>query len=295
MDVEEITERLVRRFGVEVTGWCTRVPVLADELAGRWSLTLGVPLAAGASSVVLGCRLADGTAAVLKLSPDPEFLAEQVAMLGWLGPSGRVPGVFAADREGVLMEAVEPGTMADELPRPPTAAQWSQLLTALHGIDPPPDARRSLLARCEEFFTRIGRRLTDPRIAARISPEIWNRALDRCRHLVATASDRVMLHGDLHLGNVLDAGPSGGLIAIDPKVCVGDPCFDAVDYLLAAAGTAPDHSAVTTRCQALADIHGLDEDRLHDWCRAIAPVIAVSLLTNPTAEHAVAELLTLAH
>lgn len=82
------------------------------------------------------------------------------------GPVRPVPGVLAADREGVLMEAVEPGTMVNELPCPPTAAQWSELLTALHGIDPPPDARRTLLDRCEEFFARIGRRLSDPRIAA---------------------------------------------------------------------------------------------------------------------------------
>jgi streptomycin 6-kinase len=45
----------------------------------------------------------------------------------------------------------------------------------------------------------------------------------------------VLLHGDLHLGNVLDGGPSRGLVAIDPKACLGDPCFDAVDYVVVIA------------------------------------------------------------
>jgi hypothetical protein len=46
--------------------------------------------------------------------------------------------------------------------------------------------------------------------------------------LLDTQTTTVLLHGDLHLGNALDGGPSRGLIAIDPKACVGDPCFDAV-------------------------------------------------------------------
>jgi streptomycin 6-kinase len=293
VDIEEITARLTRRFGSGVAGWCAGVPALADELAKRWSLTLGAPLPAGASSVVLGCRRPDGTAAVLKLSPEPEFLAEQVAMLRRLAPSGRVPAVLAADRDGLLMEAVEPGTAVDALPDPPTVAQWSELLTALHGVDPPPAGVRTLLARCEEAFGRIGRRLADPRIAARISAATWDRALDRCRALIASTPRAVLLHGDLHLGNVLDAGRRG-LVAIDPKVCVGDPCWDAVDYVLDAAGTARDHTAVTDRCRALAMAHPLDEDRLHTWSRAIAPVIAVSLIPYPAMDHAVDELLVLA-
>ena len=293
----------MRRFGPQVAGWCAGVPALAGDLAARWSLTLDEVIPDGASSVVLTCRLPDGTPAVLKLCPDRQFLAEQADMLGWLAGSGRVPAVYATDPEGLLMEAIQPGIAADELPHPPTERQWAQLLTALHGVAAPPNPPRDLRARCEEFFARIGRRLADPRIGARISDATWNRALHRCRHLLDTQHTQVLLHGDLHLGNVLDAGPHRALVAIDPKVCLGDPCYDAVDYLLEAAGstpdhsapdhTAPDHSAVTTRCQNLARLHDLDPDRLHAWCRALAPVTAVSMIPTGN-EPATAELLALA-
>ena len=293
MNVDELTSRLVRRFGDEVTGWCAAVPALAGELVAEWSLTLGAPLSQGASSVALRCRLADGTPAVLKLSPDREFLAEQVRALRLLTPSGRVPVVLAARPEAVLMEAIEPGIAADELADPPTVRQWSDLLTDLHRIDPPPGSR-TLAARCEEFFTRIGRRLAEPRIAGRVSPAMWARAMDRCRALLATQPVSVLLHGDLHLGNVLHAGPIRGLVAIDPKACLGDPCFDAVDYLLAAAGDPADPHAVTTRSDAFAETHGLDPDRLRTWCRAVAPVVAVALISCQADELAIAELLALA-
>jgi len=290
MDVEEITTRLARRFGPGVAQWSAGVPALAADLAARWGLTLGAPFSQGASSVALRCHLPDGTPAALKLSPDRGFLAEQVAMLRLFAPSGRVPAVLATDQHAVLMEAVRPGIAADELASPPSPHQWADLLAALHATAAPADPPPHLRARCEEFYARIGRRLADPAIGARISNATWNRSMDRCHALLATERTRVLLHGDLHLGNVLDGGPTRGLVAIDPKVHVGDPCFDAVDYVLDAAG----REGVAGRCHALAEAHGLDPDRLHEWCRVVAPVTAVSLVAAGNAEPAVAELLALA-
>lgn len=96
--------------------------------------------------------------------------------------------------------------------------------------------RRGLRERCAEFFTRIGRRLTEPMIAAQISRDTWNLAAQRCDDLLNTQQDPVLLHGDLHMGNVLDGGRSRGWVAIDPKACVGDRCFDAVRYPVRAGG-----------------------------------------------------------
>ena len=74
------------------------------------------------------------------------------------------------------------------------------------------------------------------------------------------------------------------------RSCTGDPCFDTVDYLLDGAGG----DGVEARCTALAVASGLDEDRLGAWCRAIAPIVAITRLRCPDAQRVVAELLTLA-
>jgi len=99
----------------------------------------------------------------------------------------------------------------------------------------------------------------------------------------------VLLHGDLHLGNALDGGPSRGLIAIDPKACLGDPCFDAVDYVVAGAGL----EGVEARCQRVATACGLDGDRLYAWSRVIAPMVAIAYLTYDGPKPAIDELLAL--
>ena len=79
-------------------------------------------------------------------------------------------------------------------------------------------------------------------------------------------------------------------MAIDPRACVGDPCFDAVDYLLDGAGS----DGVDARCAALAAASGLDAGRLVEWCRAIAAIVAIAYLGRPGRERAIPELLTLA-
>lgn len=290
--VTEITARLSRRFGPAVAGWCAAVPALAEELAGRWRLALGDAYADGASSVALRCTQSDGTPAVLKLSPDPPFLAGQAEALRLFAPGGKVPAVLAADTGAgaVLLESIEPGTCADELPDPPTAQEWGSLIRALHCAGPPPGFPLDVRGRCDEAFARIGRRLAEPQIGEQVRPADLDRGAHRYGVLLATQPTQVLLHGDLHLGNVLDGGPARGLVAIDPRACVGDPCFDAVDYLLDGAG----RDGVAARCDALAAASGLDPDRLHAWCRAIAPIIAIGRLGQPGQDQAVAELLVLA-
>ncbi|MFJ5816442.1 aminoglycoside phosphotransferase family protein [Streptomyces sp. NPDC093108] len=291
MNREEIGARLVARFGPEAEGWLAGVPDLAARLAAQWGFVLGELFESGASSVVFRCQWPDGTPAVLKLSPDRALLTKQVEMLRVFAPSGRVPAVLSADAEAgaMVLEEVLPGTEAEDMPQTSLPQQWGELLAALHGVAPPAHWPLDLRGRCDEAFVRIGRRLSEPAIGARIGQAAWQRAIRRCETLLDSRAGLVLLHGDLHLGNVLDGGPSRGLIAIDPKACVGDPCFDAVDYVVAGAG----QEGVEARCQRVATACGLDGDRLYAWSRVIAPMAAIAHLTHDGPEAVIDELLAL--
>jgi len=288
----EVGARLAARFGPEAESWLAGVPSLAARLASRWGFVLGEPFESGASSVVMRCQWPDGTPSVLKLSPDRALLTQQVEMLGLFGPSRRVPAVLAADPEtgAMVLEEVLPGTEAEDLPQTSLPQRWGELLAALHAVTPPPRWPLDLRGRCDEAFVRIGRRLSEPAIGARIDQATWWRAIRRCAMLLNTQDRLVLLHGDLHLGNVLDGGLSRGLVAIDPKACIGDPCFDAVDYVVAGAA----QEGVEARCQRVANACGLDGDRLYAWSRVIAPMAAIGHLTYGGPEPAIDELLALA-
>jgi streptomycin 6-kinase len=92
--------------------------------------------------------------------------------------------------------------------------------------------------------------------------------------LLADPRDVVVLHGDIHHGNVLDGGDRGWL-AIDPKGLLGERAFDFVNILRnpdAAAALAPgrfDHQV-----KVLAAAASIERRRLLDWTLAFAGLSA---------------------
>lgn len=266
---------LADRFGAErATAFGRSLPRLVAELTERWGLQTEALYPSGATSVVLAVRDRSGTTGVLKLSPDTAFLDHQVGMLRHLGPTGRAPGILRQDAGAgaVLLERVEPGDTLDSLrATPPTPRDWADLLADLHGT-PTAGVPDRLQDRCAEMFERIGAR--QQRVREHVPDTVWDAAVADCRDLLRTGREQVVIHGDLHLGNVLDGGDRG-LVVIDPKLCVGDRCFDMVDFVV----TGGDVPVMLGRAEQLAALVHTDPDRLLRWCRVNAVVSAVSLLT----------------
>jgi streptomycin 6-kinase len=288
---DAITAKLVRRFGPGAAEWTAGLSASVASLARQWRLDVGEPFDGGALSVVIRVTGADGRPAVLKLSPDAASLAEQAGMLHLFEPSGRVPAVLADAPGALLLEAVQPGTAMDDVPQQPTPAQFAELLADLHAVDPPPGvALRDVRVLADEFVRGGMGQLTEPTVAARLHRSDFERALEELDTLSATPSPTVLLHGDLHLGNVLDGGPRG-LVAIDPMACVGDRCWDAVDYVLDGADR---RDGIEYRLHALSTEARLDAERLYAWCRVVAAATAIQALRHGGQERVVDELLALA-
>lgn len=267
---------LADRFGqVRAAAFARVLPTLVRGIVGRWDLAVEDLYEAGATSVVLAVRTAAQQPAVLKLSPDPVFLDHQVAMLLHLAPTGRVPRVIASEAGAVLMEQIVPGhPVASLRAAPPTPAQWAELLSDVHSTTVT-GVEGFLEQRCEEMFERIGARQGGPKVRPYVPQPAWEAAVRTCRTLLHTGEEQVVIHGDLHLGNVLEGGDHG-LVVIDPKLCLGDRCFDMVDFVL----IGDDPHVWIARLRALAPLVGLGSPlgvaRLLAWSRVNAVVTAVS-------------------
>lgn len=255
IDLEVTSARLTARYGKLAHRWVPALPERLRALAAAWDLRIGAELQPANSSVVLRCDGPQGEA-ILKLSPNVHALAEQVDALRQFAPSGRVPAVLAVDKGAVLLEAVHPGTVVEELPVPPAAGEYARFLDDLHMAGDPASAPRSLADWVSAHFTVAASRGAD-----------LDQARALCDELLRTATGSVLLHGDLHFGNVLSSD-SRGLIAVGPKTCAGDRCFDAVDYVLEGLNRAE----MVRRRNALAAAAGLDPERLDAWCRVTAPI-----------------------
>jgi streptomycin 6-kinase len=263
LDLNEITERFTSFPGKLNHRWVSALPGQLAGLADQWELELGEDLGSeiGADftsavySVVVSCTGPQGDA-VVKLAADSYALAEEVAMLRQFAPSGRVPAVLATAKGAVLLEAVRPGTPVELLPEPPAPADYARFLDDLHSVGDPASAPRDVADWLQLMYGWTERAGVDVAESRRITAE-----------LLAAPADRVLLHGDLHLGNVL-ASDTRGLMARSPIACVGERCFDAADYVLEGW----DRAAMVWRRDELARATGLDLDRLDAWCRALAPL-----------------------
>ncbi|MCW3000340.1 MAG: hypothetical protein JWN65_3889 [Solirubrobacterales bacterium] len=293
---EATRSRLVARFGAAVGPWWARLPGMVDDLAARWDLVVGEPVGRGNTSLVLRCRRGDGRRAILKLTPDPRLCGAEALVLGAWRSSGRVPLLWGCDAAlgALLLEAIPDETPLAQRPGGVALGDVAELIGALHrtGVPAVGDGVVSLADRVQFVFAHwIERHGRDPAVASLVPGRRLERGRELARRLAAGGGARVLLHGDLHPGNVLHGGAPRGLVAIDPRPCVGDPAFDAVDWVFWRAEH-PD--AWAGRSRQLATALDCDHERLWSWCAAFAAMLAAGKAARGEAPGEVGALLALA-
>lgn len=245
--------------------WLRRLPRVLEDLAGRWSLTVGAPFDGAEVSCawVAPVTRADGTTAVLKLGmPHLEGEHELEGLRFWDGD----PTVRLLDADGelgaMLLERCEPGTVLRELPEPRQDLVIARLLRRLWRAPAAPHPFRPLAAMLAAWSQET---VAD---AARWPDSGLVRAgLRLFDELPRSAPAQVLLATDLHAGNVLRARREPWLV-IDPKPFVGDPAYDATQHLLdcrARLRVDPDRTI-----RRFADLLGVEPGRVRLWLFARA-------------------------
>jgi streptomycin 6-kinase len=225
------------------------------------------PRSLGGGFVALVCEATrDGEPVVLKVNPrghrDAAQLAGEAAALAFWAPTGAVPSVFDSRDGGltILLERLVPGTVLER-----TSIDWDDrlallgaLAARLHEHKPPADLGVSM-----SDFAR------DWREALAGEPEL----LGELDELIAPAEDDVLVHADLHGGNVLLHGEDWKVI--DPKSVRGNRHADIWALIEPDAPplpTAP-RAAVRTawaRVERYARAAGMDAECAGAWARVRA-------------------------
>lgn len=294
---EATLTRLRRRFGAQADAWWGRLPAVVEQLAGRWQLVMGDPVGRGNTSLVVRCQVLGRGPAILKLIPDQALAAiEAVVLRGW-EPTGCVPPLWGHDKAAgaLLLEAIPNEIPLWESRTQVNLADVAGLIGALHqsGAAVAADGVVSLADRVEFIYGFWADRYSHtPEVTRVVSAARLSRAHELARALATPDQvPPVLLHGDLHPGNVLDGGTGRGLIAIDPRPCVGDPAFDVVDWVF---WLTSEPGTWNVRARELAAALHLDPQRIMDWCAAFAaPLAAGKIVRGAPADH-ITSLLSLA-
>ncbi len=209
------------------------LPKTIQHYLSRWQAEwTGESLKQGYLGYVLPCRRRDGTAAILKLSPDAQGAEEQAtALSAWAG-DGAVPLLaksFEENGAALLIGRIAPGVALRPLDDP-AGERIARCLQRLAHI-PASSVRCSLPSGLERLHALIA---ANARHLRALSPSL-RRYQDRIIAL-ANAVGRshgpqergVLLHGDLHAGNLL-LGSNNELVVIDPTPALGEPEQDIGD------------------------------------------------------------------
>ena len=251
----------------------------------RWNLeAAGEPLKTP-SAVLLPVQR-DGMPAMLKVAHEIEERRGGRLMAWWQGDGAA--RVLAED-EGVLLLERATG------PRSLTAMAYA-------GRDEDDAATRILCATARRLHGHRGERPSslvpldiwfEPLLQAPDQSGLIAEARSIARVLLAEARETTVLHGDLHHGNVLDAGERGW-VAIDPKGLLGDRAFDYVNLLRNPdEAKALESGRFAHQVEITANAAALDRTRLLQWTLAFTGLSAVWILSDgdtPTLDLAVAEL-----
>lgn len=240
--------------------WVRAVPGLVERLLGQWGLVPddAEPLSGGLALVVL-VRRGDQRLA-LRLSYPGEPVADEVlALRAWRG-RGAVCLVEAELVAGaLLLERLDHTRTLHALPLGEAAAVAGALIRTLAVAAPP--GLRTVAERAAGLPASIRRRqgaLGDP------VPPRWVEAA--CRYAVAlpVAGEQLLVHADLHYGNVL-AGTRQPWSAIDPRAVCGAPEYAVPELMWTRADELRSDAEVRGLLDAIVAAGQLDVDAAYGW------------------------------
>ena len=256
-----------------------------DVYLARWRLTPDGTLLTTHTSVLLPVRW-QGIPVMLKVATEAEERRGVESMIWW-GGNGAAR-VLAHDGDALLMErAMGEGSLI-EMARTDRDDEASRIICAVASRLHAPRARprSTTLVPLTRWFAEL-------KPAAAQHGGLLSLAATTAHELLDEPREIVVLHGDIHHGNILDFGPRGWL-AIDPKHLVGERAFDFVNILRnpdAQSALAP--GRFSRQVTVVADAGGLDRTRLLKWILAFTGLSAAWILGDgdqPDLDLAVAEL-----
>ena len=263
---EALAKTIAGVYGDAAAPWIEKIGETIAECERRWNIEAGEPFPDLSFNFVLHASSASGTPLVLKLGvPCPEIACEMHALQAY-NASGAVRLVESApDIAALLLEQVVPGDTLWTIAGDAEATRIAASVMRQIRVSPPSGIPFPSVADWGRGFERMRKRFDGG--SGPMPESIVSRAESLFADLVSSSESPILLHGDLHHGNILRS--NDGWLAIDPKGVIGEPAYEVGSFMRNwAAGTlsTPDPVAhFTRRLDIFADELDLPRQRLRDW------------------------------
>jgi len=242
----------------------TALPALIETALERWSLRLTSLFEAPTMiGFVAAVERADGAPAVLKLNaPDRESAHEAEVLAHWCGEGAVRLLASAHEHRAMLLERCMPGTPLWAVENDDEATRIAASVMRQIWRAPAADHPFAFLAdEGHRWIDELPR--TYERLGRTFERGLLDLAVGACRELIADPIEPVVVHQDLHGGNILRAEREPWLV-IDPKPLVGERAFDVVSLVRDRRDTLT-AEIVRRRLDILREELSLDRERMRLW------------------------------
>lgn len=214
----EFEKNILNLYAPQGQQWLDSLPSLVVQLAKKWELSDLQVLPHLSFNYVVGC-MQGGQPAVLKIGFSKPELQYEIQALRLFAGDGCVKLLDADSEHGAfLLQRAIPGTSLQLLfpeqdRRVATIA--SEIIKRLQSIK---THKLEGLPHIKDWLTTLDKEWNVPQHHLEKAKALKN-------ELLSTTIKNVLLHGDLHGGNILSCG-NNKWVAIDPKGVIGDPIYE---------------------------------------------------------------------
>lgn len=248
------------RGGAQARAWLRGLPELVDHLVGQWSLSIDpARVMHGEFAVVVPVHRA-GEPLVLKVSQLTKAVASEASALAAWGGHGAVRLVAAdPDAGALLLERLDARRSLFDVELEGAAEIAGAMLRRLAAVTAPAE-----IPRLRDLGPAIGSSLSNrnERLGA-VVPKMWVDTAAALAVDLARDSGDLLIHADLHYGNIL-GGVRSPWLAIDPRPVAGDPEL-AVPELLWTRLDEVGPGGCFGLLREIARSGSLDEERARGW------------------------------
>ena len=216
--------------GARGEAWFDELPELISTLESKWSIHVADPFPGIEYNFVASAATSDGVPVVLKIAP-PFETVEIHGEAKFLRTRNGVGAVRLLDEDrdlkAILMERAMPGRSLVDLFSDDPLGSVSSAIEVLKSIDMPRPDDMTDVPTLDGWFANFRDRYRGSGF-----PEIEAaRAIEMYEELAADRRNLRYIHGDFHLGNIVDSHRSA-FLAIDPKGIVGHVGYEAAVFLI---------------------------------------------------------------
>lgn len=257
---------IARSFGAHGERWLAGLPAQVAELERAWRCEQIATLEAAGECAWIGVvRREDGSDAILKISvPHVEARHEGDALHAWAGEAAVRLHAASDDGFALLLERCLPGETLWALP----VEAGNTVACAVGKRLWRPVPAGAPFVRLSDVVARWRGQIPAAAPGQGYSRRMIDAALQLCAELVRGSPPPLLLHGDLHPGNILSSRREPWL-AIDPKPVVGDPAYDWAQLLCnrceAALALADPCRELVRQVHQISDLCAQDPERVAAW------------------------------